>query len=481
MIIYDIRNSLVEMEELFDILENETSVRNMTNDVPEMTTGDVFRNVYNTHKVVRKEKVFVNGNKQYIRRVFIRLPQSIAYRNVGWVLYIDVNTCMVCCKRFLPLVSKRQKFHCKTCGNIVCVNCLTGLVKIKEFHDFGYFHACSNCFWGQVLSSINICTYNIYYCLIILMQDEISVDPFGTSGSSKQGLTILTDVESEEIAAQKEEMLRQAKAEEDARNIIKQEIEAGRARAKQLEEEEAIRRVAMEEEKRRQREIVEQMAKLEAEALEQARLIAEAEDRARREAERQEAAKRKAEEEELERQKKEKAEADRVAAAAEEVARLWRESEEQARLKAEQLEAARLKAIADEEARLKAEVEERLRIENENAMRLEEAREMQRLKMEAEERARIQAEAEEKIRIAAEAEAALLGKPVAVMKSHRSDNSKIFINLLTNINIQGNQVIIAKGCPRVIGDREGDMSLVYDVGISNECISHANTEQQRLV
>ncbi len=149
------------MNELFDLLEAETSKHFGVNSVsltPEIVHGvNVFEGLpSSTRKVIRKETVFVNGKKHVVRRVFIRMYQP-QYQNVGWVMYSDIHSCMICSKPFMRIVGKKQKRHCKICGNIVCVNCLTGCVKVKEFSSL-LVDACSICYFGQVF---RICTVRI--------------------------------------------------------------------------------------------------------------------------------------------------------------------------------------------------------------------------------------------------------------------------------------------------------------------------------
>ncbi len=106
-------------------------------------------------QVVKSEKINLNGAKVNVRRVFVRLPQTEDYRNVGWVLCDDVDSCMICNSWFWPFFDK--KMHCQICGNIVCEKCLNEVLIIAEFRDFGYVKACSHCYWGQVIQ--HTCKY----------------------------------------------------------------------------------------------------------------------------------------------------------------------------------------------------------------------------------------------------------------------------------------------------------------------------------
>jgi hypothetical protein len=144
------------MNDLFKRLESESTKRfNIPKLVPDIIPGrDAFQyQPQHIDKIIRKEFVVVNGQRCRIRRVFLRHVDF--YRNVGWVLCSDMNQCMICCKQFPRVTSKKRKFHCRICGNIVCEACLNGAVKVKEF-NCEYVDACANCYWGQVriISSI---------------------------------------------------------------------------------------------------------------------------------------------------------------------------------------------------------------------------------------------------------------------------------------------------------------------------------------
>lgn len=111
---------------------------------------DIFQNQpVNVNKIIRKETIFINGKKHIVRRVYLRAPHAIDYRNIGWVLYCDIHSCMICCKSFPRIVGKHFKKHCILCGNIVCSSCLVGNVRVKELNNSAVA-ACSYCFFGQV-------------------------------------------------------------------------------------------------------------------------------------------------------------------------------------------------------------------------------------------------------------------------------------------------------------------------------------------
>jgi hypothetical protein len=110
---------------------------------------DVFENINASSTVVRKDLVYVGGQVKMIRRVFLRLLHSEDYRNVGWVLDADLDACMLCGVEF-GLFERRT--HCRVCGDLVCKQCCSSTVMLKEFREWGYVPACNSCFYGQVVS-----------------------------------------------------------------------------------------------------------------------------------------------------------------------------------------------------------------------------------------------------------------------------------------------------------------------------------------
>jgi hypothetical protein len=139
------------MNALFDLLETECAKSFSGEKVLSLPVAmeDPFsKENKGCRQVVRKEELYVGGNKVIVHRVYCRLPEYMEYRYVGWAVYDDVDACMICSSSFWPIID--TKYHCKICGNIVCEKCLSGLVQIKELSDLGYVDACACCFWGQV-------------------------------------------------------------------------------------------------------------------------------------------------------------------------------------------------------------------------------------------------------------------------------------------------------------------------------------------
>jgi hypothetical protein len=97
--------------------------------------------------VIRKEKINEGGQIKYIRRVFVKKPQTKEYSNVGWVVDGDVESCMLCADYFSFF---NRRHHCQICGDISCASCSTSEVVISEFQSNGPIRACDQCYYGQV-------------------------------------------------------------------------------------------------------------------------------------------------------------------------------------------------------------------------------------------------------------------------------------------------------------------------------------------
>jgi hypothetical protein len=97
--------------------------------------------------VIRKEKINEGGQLKYIRRVFVKQPQTKEYSNVGWVVDGDVDACMLCATYFSFF---NGRHHCRICGDMACRDCSTGEIVMSEFQNYGPVRACDQCYYGQV-------------------------------------------------------------------------------------------------------------------------------------------------------------------------------------------------------------------------------------------------------------------------------------------------------------------------------------------
>jgi hypothetical protein len=163
------------MVPLFGELDREASRTLRIPSSPLAPHLDPFHDQPQASCLFRQEKIMINGKRKLIRRVFISDPHCADYRHIGWVLYCDIHCCMICSRAFMRIVGKRQKHHCKICGNIVCRDCLTGMVRIKEIASFGYVEACSNCFWGQ--DEISIAQLSVPLAVVSSLEQQQSPEP----------------------------------------------------------------------------------------------------------------------------------------------------------------------------------------------------------------------------------------------------------------------------------------------------------------
>lgn len=86
------------MESLFSLLEKESNAKVVFEkkvfDVV-LNQGAFFQIPNYVKKIIRKEHVLLNGKSKVIRRVYCKIDEFTAYQNVGWVLYTDVQHCML--------------------------------------------------------------------------------------------------------------------------------------------------------------------------------------------------------------------------------------------------------------------------------------------------------------------------------------------------------------------------------------------------
>lgn len=97
------------MESLFSLLEKESNAKVLfEKKVFDVVSGQgAFHHLpAYVKKVLRKEHILLNGKPRVIRRVYCRSDDFAAYQNVGWVLYTDVQHCM--------LVSNKNRFFFKS-------------------------------------------------------------------------------------------------------------------------------------------------------------------------------------------------------------------------------------------------------------------------------------------------------------------------------------------------------------------------------
>ena len=86
------------MEELFAIMEKESNAKVLfEKNVFDIITGQgaFYQQPSYVKKIIRKEHILLNGKPKVIRRVYCKLEKFMAYQDVGWVLFTDVQHCML--------------------------------------------------------------------------------------------------------------------------------------------------------------------------------------------------------------------------------------------------------------------------------------------------------------------------------------------------------------------------------------------------
>lgn len=84
-----------------------------------------------------------DGNN--IRRVFIHNDRPDALADVGWVHNEEISACLNCNLEFGFF---RWKHHCRTCGNLICMKCISPGI-IQSHANMGLQIVCNDCF-GKV-------------------------------------------------------------------------------------------------------------------------------------------------------------------------------------------------------------------------------------------------------------------------------------------------------------------------------------------
>ena len=83
---------------------------------------------------IREKSLTVNQEPLIVRRVFIDMPKSDRFLEVGWVLNENVPCCLTCHKNFGTFT---RRHHCRGCGTLICKTCsyygiLEGFASLKK-------------------------------------------------------------------------------------------------------------------------------------------------------------------------------------------------------------------------------------------------------------------------------------------------------------------------------------------------------------
>lgn len=125
---------------------------------------------------LREETIKKNSTSRRVRRVFVESNDQGAYTDIGWVLSVDVDFCMVCQRDFGLFYDPH--IHCHACGNIVCKSCANAAL-VHELRKIGPVPVCKFCDWGQVNNHCTLITVSAVLDLIkfIHTQDTIHIVP----------------------------------------------------------------------------------------------------------------------------------------------------------------------------------------------------------------------------------------------------------------------------------------------------------------
>ena len=141
-----------------NFLENSTKIP--INEIQRILKANSYKNMGNNRAntfnmnsncsvyALQEEKINnLKGGKVTVNRVFIK-GDILEYEKTGWLMYNDVEFCMMCCEAF-NLYRGSIKLHCYACGNIFCSSCIQEKATIIEIDDIGPQNCCTLCYWGQ--------------------------------------------------------------------------------------------------------------------------------------------------------------------------------------------------------------------------------------------------------------------------------------------------------------------------------------------
>jgi hypothetical protein len=95
---------------------------------------------------IQKETVIILGKRPVVHRIFVEGEHSSNY-GVGWILYNDIDNCLICAK---PFNNRNLKRYCWACGNLVCHKCSPSAREVHGIKELGKKRVCNQCNYGQV-------------------------------------------------------------------------------------------------------------------------------------------------------------------------------------------------------------------------------------------------------------------------------------------------------------------------------------------
>eukprot|EP01032_Pedospumella_encystans_P022822 gene22822-25851_t len=112
---------------------------------------------------IRQVTTQIEDKPVVVKRVFIDIPKSDRFLEVGWVMNEGISCCLGCHKDFGTFT---RRHHCRGCGTLMCKSC-SYYAMIDGFPTIGKQIVCSRCFgattaavklvnkvnWGEVVYS----------------------------------------------------------------------------------------------------------------------------------------------------------------------------------------------------------------------------------------------------------------------------------------------------------------------------------------
>jgi hypothetical protein len=98
--------------------------------------------VYVISDLVEESFPLPNGSLATANRVYVSSSTGGAYADLGWVIKDELSHCMECFKSFGAM---RSKYHCKSCGDVVCKSCVSHQRVIAELGSLSAHRVCGRC------------------------------------------------------------------------------------------------------------------------------------------------------------------------------------------------------------------------------------------------------------------------------------------------------------------------------------------------
>eukprot|EP01038_Epipyxis_sp_PR26KG_P009433 gene9433-12712_t len=127
------------------IIASTPSLVNLLENIPSSIDKCYVDNPYAYITALRTD---INNNGVLATRIFIETIDSGCFTSLGWILACQVNNCMSCAKKL------SWKHHCRACGDVICTQCCSHELVVKEQEDLGELKVCNRCYEEQTLGYI---------------------------------------------------------------------------------------------------------------------------------------------------------------------------------------------------------------------------------------------------------------------------------------------------------------------------------------